>query len=114
LAEAVQEKLNDYYFEVDIEDAKIEDVQRVYDLKLNDIKQFKTVRIDDHILVICEINFHVDLFYRHLDWDTAIYDSEDKVLIPWADDISGTTEQEFNLTIQMSILTDKSGKKIRI
>jgi hypothetical protein len=109
LAEVIQNKLSDDYFQVDVEDAEIEEVQRIYDLNLNDIKNFESLTIDEHILVICEINFHADLYYRHPDWETAVYDSEDKVLIPWADEVSGITEQEFNLTIQIRILTDNSG-----
>jgi hypothetical protein len=44
----------------------------------------------------------------------AMYDSEDKVLIPWDDPVSGDKDVEIEADLSMSILTDDSGKAKQI
>jgi hypothetical protein len=46
--------------------------------------------------------------FTHPNWDEAMYDSEDKVLIPFEDE-SGETEIELTIDVAMSIAVDEAG-----
>ena len=59
--------------------------------------------------VVGRIEMDVKVSYHHPDWDTATYDSEDKVLLP-----HHTVEGEKNIDVEanfsMTLTVDKHGK----
>ena len=50
-----------------------------------------------------------DVSYNHPDWDTAMYESEDKVLIPF-DDVHGDTEVEFEVEASIFVTVQENGQ----
>ena len=51
--------------------------------------------------------------YRHPDWETAIWDSEDKVAIPW-DTLEGETEVSLEINASLTISVDTKGNPEKI
>ncbi len=60
------------------------------------------------MLVIGTLKITALVEYEHPDWETAAYDSEDRILLPF-DDISGETEVEFSAPFSMTIKCDEFG-----
>lgn len=91
----------------DVEDSEIDETT-VTAVEIISLKSFGSVEKDGPILVIGQLRVTADASFTHPDWDTATYDSEDKVLIP-RDDVAGETEVEFDVDFSMSILVDEQG-----
>jgi hypothetical protein len=66
----------------------------VENARLNDFRTFRTADKGKDILVVGRIEMDVKVSYHHPDWDTATYDSEDKVLLP-----HHTVEGEKNIDV---------------
>ena len=105
----VNDELNQFGLQVsDIDDAEIDEAT-VESVNFTDFRTFRTTGEDKKVLVVGYVEMGVNVSYHHPDWDTATYDSEDKVLIPHhtvegEKDIS--IEAEFNMTLQV----DQTGK----
>ncbi|POS07330.1 hypothetical protein C3Y08_15430 [Burkholderia gladioli] len=95
----------------DVEDAEI-DESTVTDVTLDQFKAFRFVD-DETILVVGYATVKADVEFTHPDWDTASWDSEDKVAIPHRD-VSGETEVEFGVEFSMNLSVDESGKPIAL
>ncbi|MCH7693970.1 MAG: DUF4935 domain-containing protein [Proteobacteria bacterium] len=111
--ELVNSELNDWGLEAtDVEDAYIEETA-VNEIELVELTKFGKATKGDDILVIGTAQITANVSYTHPDWDTAIYDSEDKVLIPF-EDVSGETEIILEAEFSMSILVDENGEPTEI
>lgn len=96
----------------DVMDAGIDDAT-VTDVKLENFTAFQTLQNDRNILVAGDATVTAEISYTHPDWDTASWDSEDKVAIPW-DHVSGEKEITFEVPFSMTLSVDKSGKPVEV
>lgn len=96
----------------DVEDAYIEvvDTQTV---ELIDLVAFGTVAKNGTVLIIGTANIVADVVYTHPSWDNAIWDSEEKCLIPF-EVVSGETAVDVQADFSMSIVVDDNGALARI
>jgi hypothetical protein len=104
----VDQEVNDWGLVGDIEDAEIYDIT-VNEVEIDKLSAFKPVEEGDSLLTIGKLLVKATVEYSHPDWDTATYDSEDKVLIPFRD-VSGKTEVEFAVDVSISITVDGEGE----
>jgi hypothetical protein len=110
----VNSELNNWGLQVsDVEDAEVDEVT-VNDIEFLELTSFGKSEESSVILVVGQVKIQANISYTHPDWDTATYDSEDKVLIPWNDPVSGDKDVEIEADFSMSILTDDSGKAKQI
>jgi hypothetical protein len=105
----VHKELNQWGLQVsDVDDAEI-DESTVENVRFIDFRTFRTAGEGKDILVVGRIEMDVKVSYHHPDWDTAIYDSEDKVLLPLH-----TVEGEKNIDVEadfnMTLKIDQHGK----
>jgi hypothetical protein len=96
----------------DVDDAEI-DNSTVEKVRFIEFRTFRTAGASKDILVIGRIEMDVKVSFHHPDWDSATYDSEDKVLIPH-DTVEGEknidVEADFNRTLKV----DRHGKPTSI
>tara|TARA_R110002110_G_scaffold376568_2_gene586506 strand:- start:14138 stop:15064 length:927 start_codon:yes stop_codon:yes gene_type:complete len=107
LVEAVQNELDDWGLIGDVEESEVEDAA-VSEVKVQDLTSFGSIEKGGAILVVARLSVKADVVYTHPNWDTAMYDSEDKTLYPW-EDVSDETEVELSIDVSMSITVDKDG-----
>lgn len=107
LIKFVEEEVNDWGLVGDVEDSEIYGIT-VYDITIEKLTAFKPVEDGDSILVVGKAKVNVTAEYSHPDWDTAYYDSEDKVLIPW-NNVDGETDIEFEVDVSISLAVDEVG-----
>ena len=105
----VHEELNQWGLQVsDVDDAEIDEAD-VENVNFLDFRTFRTIGPGKEILVVGRIEMDAKVSYHHPDWDTATYDSEDKVLLP-----HHTVEGEKNIDVEanfsMTLTVDKHGK----
>jgi hypothetical protein len=105
----VHDELNQWGLQVsDVNDAEI-DESTVENVRFVDFRTFRTAGEGKDILVVGRIEMDVKVSYHHPDWDTATYDSEDKVLLP-----HHTVEGEKNIDVEadfsMTLKVDRHGK----
>lgn len=91
----------------DVEDSEVYDVV-VDEVEIEKVAAFKPVEGGDALLAIATFGVRARASFTHPDWDTASYDSEDKVLITW-DDVNGETDLEFSVDVSISISVDEDG-----
>lgn len=108
LIEMVNDELNDWGLIGDVEDSEIDDID-VTEIEWKKMTAFKPVEDGDDILVTGRLEVTANISFSHPDWDTAMYDSEDKVLIPF-ESVSGENEILFELDVSISIAVDEGGK----
>ena len=82
LVELVDREVNDWGLVGDIDDSEIYDIT-VNEVEINKLSAFKPVKQGDSLLAIGRLMVMATVEYSHPDWDTATYDSEDQVLIPF-------------------------------
>jgi hypothetical protein len=109
----VRNELNQWGLQVsDVDDAEI-DESTVEKVNFIDFRTFRTAGEGKDILVVGRIEMDVKVSYHHPDWDTATYDSEDKVLLP-----HHTVEGEKNIDVEadfnMTLKVDQHGKPTSI
>jgi hypothetical protein len=109
----VHNELNQWGLQVsDVDDAEI-DESTVENVSFIDFRTFRTAGESKDILVVGRIEMDVKVSYHHPDWDTATYDSEDKVLLP-----HHTVESEKNIDVEadfnMTLKVDQHGKPTSI
>ncbi|MBZ9974203.1 MULTISPECIES: PIN domain-containing protein [unclassified Mesorhizobium] len=97
----------------DVEDADVEQ-DWVEVETLHSFSVFGQIGDDRSILVVAKADLKVGVNYTHPDWATATYDSEDKVLIPTMEDVSGETEVRVDVDFSMTIAVDELGKPVEI
>ena len=113
LVNFVDTEINDWGLQVsDVEDAEIEE-STVTEVELSELISFGSLEKGGSILVVGSAEVTVTVSYTHPNWDEAMYDSEDKVLIPF-DDVSGETEVVLNADFSMSIAVDDDGEPAEI
>ena len=108
LIKAVDKELSDWSLQGDVEGAEI-DVSKVTEVKIENLTTFKSPEEGDSILVVGQLAVKATVGYTHPDWDNAIYDSEDEVLIPF-DNVSGETEVDLAIDVSMSITPGEKGE----
>ncbi len=97
----------------DVEDANVE--QDWVELEtLHSFSAFGQIGEERSILVVAKAELKVGVSYTHPDWATAAYDSEDKVLIPVMEDVSGETDVRIDVDFSMTIAVDEDGKPAEI
>ena len=96
----------------DVEDAYIEQTG-IVDFELIELSAFGQMEEEGSILVVGTAKIEVAVSYTHPNWDDAIYDSEDKVLIPF-EDVSGETVAELEADFSMNILVDEERNPIGV
>jgi len=109
----VHNELNQWSLQVsDVDDGEIED-STVEHVRFVDFRTFRTAGARKDILVVGRIEMDVKVSYHHPDWDTATYDSEDKLLLP-----HHTVEGEKNIDVEadfsMTLKVDQHGKPTSI
>ena len=97
---------------LDVEGGEIDDAT-VTNVKLDYFTAFRSIKDGGNILVAGCAAVTADVSYTHPDWDTASWDSEDKVAIPWGD-VSGETEVDFEVRFSMILSVDESGKPVSL
>jgi PIN domain len=112
LVKAVDRELSDWGLVGDVEDSEIEET-KVTDVEVNELTSFGSTEDGGSILVVGRFAVKAKVSYTHPNWDEAIYDSEDKRLIPF-EDVSGETEVNFNVDVSMSIAVAEDGDPEKI
>lgn len=110
--EPVEEVLKEYIiYADDIEDGEIE-VLSLKRITLESLTVYRSRAEKNTYLVYAQISCKADVSFTHPDWDSAIWDSEDKVYIP-LEIVEGTTEVEidnasFTFTFEYDPETDSA------
>lgn len=112
LVAAADGELADWGLIADVEDAEIDETT-VTDLDVQELTAFKPTEEGDPILVVGRLTVKANISYTHPNWDEAMYDSEDKRLIPF-EDVSGETEVSLDVDVSMSIAVDDEGNPAEI
>jgi hypothetical protein len=112
LVKAVDKQLSDWGLQGDIEDSEI-DESSVTNVEIERLTAFKSAQAGDPILGVGTLTVTADVSYTHPDWDSAIWDSEDKVAIPFHT-VSGETEVELNIDVSISVDVDANGDPVSI
>ena len=107
LVEAVDRELTDWGLIGDVEDAEIEETS-VTEVEVKEITSFGSTEEGGSILVVGRLAVKANVSYTHPNWDEAMYDLEDKRLIPF-EDVSGETEVSFDVDVSMSIAVGEYG-----
>jgi hypothetical protein len=109
----VDREVNEWGLQVvDVEDGEIEETS-VTGLEPTEIVSFGAFEEGGNILVVGSAKIRADVQFTHPNWDEAIYDSEDKRLIPF-DSVSGEKEIEFEADFSLSISVDENGNPAKI
>lgn len=109
----VDKELSDWGLQVnDVEDAEIDEIS-VTKVELTDVISFGSIDKSSSTLVVGTAEITATISYTHPNWDEAMYDSEDKVLIPF-DNVNGKKEISLHAEFSMSIIVDKEGEPVEI
>jgi hypothetical protein len=108
LVDAVDQALSDWGLQGDVEDSEIDETI-VTEVQVEKLSTFKPTKQGDPILVVGRLAVKAQISYTHPDWDHAMYDSEDQILIPF-DDVSGEMEVDLKIEVSMSIAVDDDGE----
>lgn len=81
-------------------------VTGVEDFKILTIAKFKPVNTGEPVLVSATFEVEASVDFSHPDWDTAMYDSEDKVVIP-LHHFSGQTDVTIEVDVSILISRDE-------
>lgn len=112
LIQAADSELTDWGLIADVEDAEIDETN-VTDLTVHDLTAFKPAEDGGSFLVVGRLTVTADVSYTHPNWDEAMYDSEDKCLVPF-ENVSGETEVSFDVDFFVSISADEEGNPAEI
>jgi hypothetical protein len=77
----------------------------VTEVKVKELTSFGSAEAGGLILIVGRLSVKANISYTHPNWDEAMYDSEDKRLIPF-EDVSGETEVSIDVDVSMSIAVD--------
>lgn len=113
LIEWIDHVLNDWgVYAVDVEDAEIHEIT-VNSIEFQKLTAFKPTEDGGSILVVAKVYVEALVSYTHPNWETAIYDSEDKVLIPF-EDVDGESDVDLVVDISMSLSVKDDGDPDKI
>ena len=112
LADAVNEELNDWWLYGDVADSEIDEIC-VTKVESWELMSFGSTEEGNPIMVVGSLLVKADILYTHPDWDTAIYDSEEKIYFE-LHHISGETEVSLNVDVSMLIEVDENGNPVGI
>lgn len=105
LVALVDQELNSWGLQSDdVMDAEIDEIT-VNSVAIQKLTAFKSIEKGGSILVVGTITAEALISFTHPNWDEAMYDSEDKVLIPF-EDVSGETDIALSVDVAMSIAVD--------
>lgn len=104
---AADQELADWGLVADVDDGEIDETT-VFDIEVNDTIAFKSSKDGEPILVVGQMTLKATVSFTHPNWDEAIYNSEDKCLIP-LEDLSGETDVTLLVDISMLISLDEAG-----
>lgn len=105
----VDDEINNWGLQVsDIEDGEI-DESSVKDVEVLQMTTYNATKEGGEILVVGRLKMDVEVSFTHPDWDSSVYDSEDKVRIAF-DNVSGEKELELEADFAMTISVDEEGK----
>ncbi|EJL22704.1 PIN domain-containing protein [Novosphingobium sp. AP12] len=108
LVEGVDKELNSWGLQSDdVMDAEIDEVT-VNSVEIKKLTAFEPIDAGGSILVVGTIDVEALISFTHPNWDEAMYDSEDKVLIPFEDE-SGEAEIALTIEVVMSIAVNDEG-----
>lgn len=108
LLEIVDKELSEWGLQAtDIEDAEIEEAS-VTEITLGDLISFGSSEGNGPILVSGTLEISASVSYNHPEWESAIYDSEDKVAIP-LHHVNGQTVISFEANFSLHIQVDENG-----
>lgn len=108
LVEQVNQELTNWGLQSsDVMDAEIDEIT-VNSVEVKKLTAFKPSEAGGSILVVGTIDVEALISFTHPNWDEAMYDSEDKVLIPFEDE-SGEAEIALTIDVAMSIAVDDEG-----
>lgn len=96
----------------DVEDAEVDSTE-ISDFDIIDLTSFGPFIKGDDILIIGEMYSTVNVSYSHPDWDTAMYDSEDKVYVPF-DEVSGESSITIKIKFSLLLSSDEDGSPLSI
>jgi PIN domain len=110
----VDREVRDWGLQVsDVDDAEIDDSTVNKVTFREDLATFRTAGQSKDILVVGQLEMNVDVSYNHPDWDSATYDSEDKILIPHHH-VTGEENVDIEANFTMTLNVDKNGKPEKI
>jgi hypothetical protein len=112
LVSLVDSELADWGLQGDVEDSEIEETN-VNAVEILKVTAFSPTGIGDPILVIATLRVTATASYSHPDWDTAMWDSEDKVAYAF-ESVSGEAEVDLKIDISMTIMVDEDGKPAEV
>ncbi|MDF0545939.1 PIN domain-containing protein [Sphingobium sp. H39-3-25] len=92
----------------DVMDTEIDDIV-VEGVEVSKVTAFKPLAEGGSILAIAKAGVRATISYTHPNWDEAMWDSEDKIAIPY-DTVSGETEIELSIDIALSLSVDGDGE----
>jgi hypothetical protein len=109
----VHNELNQRGLQVDdVDDAEI-DESTVEKVSFINFRTFRTAGAGKDILVVGRIEMDVKVSYHHPDRDTATYDSQDKVLLPYHT-VEGDKNIDVEADFSMTLKVDEHGKPTSI
>lgn len=113
IVDAVNNELNQFGLQVDdIEEAEIDEAT-VENVNFIDFRTFRTVGDGKDVLVVGRVVMDVHVSYHHPDWDTAVWDSEDRVAVP-LHDVAGEKNIDVEANFNMTLKVDHLGKPTSI
>lgn len=107
LVEMVNGELDCWGIVGDIEDSEIEETN-VIEVEAMELTSFGSATKRGPILVIGSLSVKAELWYIYPNWDEAVYDSEDKRLIPLGY-LRAKDDFSFNVDVSMSLAVDEEG-----
>ena len=110
LVEAVNDGLDYWDFIVidDVDDVEIEELS-VTEIEETELTNVVSTKEGGPILVVGILSVKVDMSYSHPDWDTAIWDSEDKRYFFLHDAVRGETQVSFDMEVSILVTVNKDG-----
>ena len=96
----------------DVMDAEVEEIS-VAEIEDHQYVSFGQTGEHKEVLVVGHAVLNTNIAYSHPDWDHAMYDSEDKRLIPF-DDVQGETLVSIPVEYSMRISVDEEGLPFEI
>lgn len=106
-------ELSNWGLEVaDVPEAEIDEAS-VTQVQLADLITFRWTKDSGSILAVDTATVTAKVSYTHPDWDTASWDSDDKVAIPWRE-VSGETDVNFDVRFSMLVSVDKSANPVAV
>ena len=112
LRQAVDDELGQWGLVGDVDESDIEETE-VTDVEVIETTSFGSTEHGGPILIAGVLAVRATVQYTHPNWDNAMYDSEDKVLLPF-ESVTGKTEVGFEVDVSMSLAVGDDGYPERI